>query len=508
VTGYSYSATPPGLSSIQDGQTITVDGDLMQTGSDALWLTFDSPTGGAGFVIVPESLSGPSLSICDASVTEGNSGTTNANFTVSLSAPSAQTITVDYSTSSFTASSSSDFAATSGTLTFNPYETNKSLNVLVNGDTVYELDENFFVNLGSATGASILDGVGQGTIVNDDSMPSIVIGDVTSVETNSGTTSFNFPVTLSHASQLPVTVNYATTAGTAESPSDYTAVSGTLTFAPGQTSMYISAIVNGDTDDEDFETFSMDLSSPVNATLSDGTGAGTIQNEDSSISIEDITTSESSIFGSTFEVVLSKPSALSVTVDFNTANGTALSGSDYTAISGTVTFDPGEVWKSVTVVMSDDNVYEGNEEFLVNLSNPANATISEDQAAGTIEDDESQPSITIEASPNSSVQEGNSGATIFSFLVTLSNASWQTVTIDYATANDSATAGSDYEAKSGTLTFDPLETSKTIEVTIYGDTTIEGYESFIMDLLNPVNASLMIASSIGSISDDDELPPW
>jgi len=398
LSAYTYSATPTALVTLTDGQSV-LDSAELASGNTALWLFFETEGDTVGFVITVVDLTNPTLSISDASVTEGNSGTTNANFTVSLSAASAQTITVDYSTSSFTASSSSDFAATSGTLTFNPYETNKAFNVPVNGDTVYELNENFFVNLGSATAASILDGVGQGTIVNDDAVPSIVIGDVTSLETNSGTTSFNFPVTLSHASQPAVTVNYATTAGTAGSPSDYTALNGTLTFASGQTSMLISALVNGDTTQEAHETFSLSLSSPVNATLSDFTGLGTIENDDQ------------------------------------------------------------------------------------------------------------QPTITIMASPALFVQEGNSGTTIFSFAVTLSNPSSLSVSMDFASSDGgdlyAASAGSDYEATSGTLTFAPLETSKTITVTIYGDTTFEEMESFTMNLSNAVNATFFNTFAVGYINDDD-----
>lgn len=485
-----------------NGTTVTYTPNSIINGVDSFTYTMTDGKGGYDTASVTVSI-GSVLSINDVSVSEGDAGTTNATFTVTLSFPTLSTVTVDYNTANDSATSPSDFAATGGTLTFAPTETSKIITVAVVGDTKYEVNENFFVNLSNAVNAGIADNQGTGTIRNDDAVPTIVIGDVTNIEGNSGTVSYNFPVILSNASEPDVTVAYTTTAGTAGSPGDYTAVSGTLTFAAGQTSMLISVLVNGELAEENHETFSLSLSSPVNATINDGTGVGTIQNDDTSISIQDVTTGEYSLSGAILNLALSKPSALSVTVNYNTANGTALAGSDYTAASGTVTFNPGEVSKSITIGITNDNVYEGNENFLVNLTNSTNGTIVDAQAIVTIQDDESQPSVSIMASPYLFVQEGNSGTTTFTFTVSLSNASTQTVSMHYASADGTASAGSDYQATSGTLTFAPLETSKTILVTIYGDTTYEDYESFTMNLSNIINATSFMTSATGSISNDD-----
>jgi hypothetical protein len=110
----------------------------------------------------------PSLSINDVSVNEGQIGTTNAVFTVTISAASTQTVTVNFSTANGTATAGSDYVAQSGVLTFTPGQTSKTITVLVNGDTVVEPNETFFVNLTSATNATIADSQGMGTIVNDD----------------------------------------------------------------------------------------------------------------------------------------------------------------------------------------------------------------------------------------------------------------------------------------------------------------------------------------------------
>ena len=223
-----------------------------------------------------------SISIGNASVTEGNTGTANTLFTVSLSAASANTVSVHYASADGTAMAGSDYTAVSGTLTFAPGETSKTISVAVAGDTINEPDETFVVNLSNPSNATIADGQGQATILNDDPPPpSLSIGDVTVNEGNSGVTSAVFSVTLSSASSQTVTVNYASADGSAKvATKDYVAVSGTLTFAPGQTTGTIVVSITGDRKREKDETFFVNLSSPSNATIARGQGRGTIRNDD------------------------------------------------------------------------------------------------------------------------------------------------------------------------------------------------------------------------------------
>ena len=129
------------------------------------------------------------------SVAEGDAGTTPATFTVTLSAASGQTVTVNYATADNSAVAGSDYQSTSGTLTFNPGDTTKTVTVLVNGDTTFEQNETFFVNLSSPTNATILDSQGQGTITNDDAAPptpTLSISDLNIAEGNSGPTTLTF----------------------------------------------------------------------------------------------------------------------------------------------------------------------------------------------------------------------------------------------------------------------------------------------------------------------------
>jgi hypothetical protein len=224
------------------------------------------------------------ISINDVSMAEGNSGTTAFSFTVSLDAASANPVTVDFATADGTATQPSDYASNSGTLTFAAGETTKTVTVLVNGDTAVEPDETFNVNLSNATGnATILDGTGLGTIQNDDQPAgaTLSINDVSMAEGNSGTTAFSFTVSLSAAQGAPVTVDFATADGTATQPSDYASNSGTLTFAAGETTKTVTVQVNGDTAVEPDETFNVNLSNATGtASILDGTGVGTIQNDD------------------------------------------------------------------------------------------------------------------------------------------------------------------------------------------------------------------------------------
>ena len=227
------------------------------------------------------------ISVGDVSMAEGNAAQTAFQFSVSLDAPQTTPVTVDFATADGTATAPSDYAASSGTLTFAPGETAKTVTVQVNGDTTVEPNETFTVNLASATGdATITDPQGVGTIVNDDQAviipPSRVsIGDVSMAEGNAGQTAFQFSVSLDAPQTTPVTVDFATADGTATAPSDYAASSGTVTFAPGETAKTVTVQVNGDTRKEPNETFTVNLSSATgNAMIADPQGVGTIVNDD------------------------------------------------------------------------------------------------------------------------------------------------------------------------------------------------------------------------------------
>lgn len=225
----------------------------------------------------------PAISISDATVTEGNSGLTSATFNVTLSSTSSQNVSVNYATASNTAVSGSDFFTASGTLTFTPGQLSKPVTVQVIGDTVVEPDEFFFVALSSPVNATISDPNGVGTILNDDTVPtvSISISDAAVIEGScGGTPKAVFNVNLSGTSSQNVSVSYVTSNGTAFSPGDYTAASGSVTIPAGQTSRPVEIFAKSDISVESDETFFVTLSNPVNGNILDGQGQAVIKNDD------------------------------------------------------------------------------------------------------------------------------------------------------------------------------------------------------------------------------------
>ena len=222
----------------------------------------------------------PSVSIDDVSVAEGNAGLAGAVFTVTLSEPASEDVTVNYVTADGTASAGADYVADSGTIAIPVGLSSATVTVSVIGDTATEPDETFQVNLSQAAGATIGDGQGVGTIV-DDEPHFLTIDDVAMQEGLFGTREFVFTVRLSGASGATVTVNYDTANGTAAAGSDYYAQSGVLTFGPGQTTRTIGIAVKGDRDREADETFFVNLSNAAGAQLEDSQGVGTILNDDS-----------------------------------------------------------------------------------------------------------------------------------------------------------------------------------------------------------------------------------
>ena len=224
-----------------------------------------------------------SVSINDVTITEGDSGTKLATFTVTRSGGNAP-ILVDFATSDGSATlAEGDYVLNGGTLSFGASVNTQTLSVTVNGDTRFEPNETFFVSLTGATnGAIISDGLGMGTISNDDAVSgSVAINDVTITEGNNGTTLATFTVTRTGGTAA-FSVNFATSNGSATlAEGDYVLNGGTLSFGANVNTQTLSVTVNGDTRYETGETFLVNLSGATNgATISDNLGTGTIANDD------------------------------------------------------------------------------------------------------------------------------------------------------------------------------------------------------------------------------------
>lgn len=338
--------------------------------------------------------------------------------------------------------------------------------------------------------------------------------DATFPEGDAPATFFTVAVDLSAPAAAPVTVDYLvdTGDGTAVAGVDFVFDGGTLNFAPGETRKTLELRILGDTDVEPDETFSVHLSNPsANAqVMKDATI--TIANDDTeptsaSVSIEDgrITEGNSGSRTLSFAVRLSAPAPGPVSVTASTADNTATAGSDYAAASTVLGFAAGDLVKTFEVEINGDTVVETDETFVVNLSDASEGLVIDDgQGLATIVNDDTgstRPSISIN---DVSVVEGPAGTTRpATFTVTLSAASTQTVTVKYATADGTARKPGDYTSKSGTLSFAPGATSKTVSVTVKGDASREPSETFKLNLKTPTNATLADNQGLGTITNDD-----
>jgi hypothetical protein len=503
---------------------VSIKGDVLDEANETFTLNLSNPryatllkTSAIGTITDDDAT--PTLSINDITTTEGNSGTTNATFTITLSAPSGRTVTVYVATANASAVAPGDYTARALTrVTFLAGETSKSVIVLVKGDTVIELNETFQVNLTTPANATIADSQGIGTINDDADRPTLSINDVTVNEGDTGTVSADFKLHLSKASPFPVSVTINTANGTASADSDYVAINTTVTIDAGQTQKTVSVAVRGDVLVELNETFEVTLSNPINATiagapLGSGQGIGTINDNDlPTISIGDLTISEPSAgsVDAIFTVTLSAAAARPVTVNVATANATppnvATAGDDYTTTTATLTFASGVTQQTVAIPILADGVDEADETFLVNLTVPINATIADAQGIGTIAGNGAPPAISIS---DVTVKEGHAGTTTnATFVVQLSKPTTRTVTVFFATANLTASQGlaldgGDYVAATGTLTFAPGSTRQEVTIIVNGDTRRETTETFTVDLSIPTNATLADDKGQASITDDD-----
>jgi hypothetical protein len=280
---------------------ITINGDTITEADETFTVVLSNAVNGliddgigTGTIVSDDSV--PAISVDDVVLAEGDSGTAAAVFTVSLSNPSKELITVEVTTEDGTATTGGgDYVAisTPEVVTFSPGgPLSQPVAVTVNGDLTTETDEIFTVDLANASNASILDASGMGTIQNDDAAPSVSIGDATVVEGDAGTAAAEFSVTLSNPSAFPITMLVATAEGTATlEDADFIPIDppGLLEFSPDSSlTQTVTVLVNGDTDPESDEHFFVDLSDAVNASLADARGQGNITNDDGTVAVEPI----------------------------------------------------------------------------------------------------------------------------------------------------------------------------------------------------------------------------
>jgi len=498
--------------------------------------------------------------VVDSSVHEGAStARRNATFTVTLtdingqdlSAADAPELPISFSwktvngtaLSSGTGVADTDYVAVAaGSVTLNPGTLKTSLAVQVKGDNIQENTETFTVVL--APGSNAGSGgtlTATGTILDDDAPPALFLTGVRTAEGNAGTNpSFNFGIKFSTISALPISFQWSTRDSTAKvSDNDYQAVTTrTETVQPGRDSITLPVVVNGDDKLENDEIFSIKVSGLTGgATFNAGkdTAVGVILNDDAKPYIQVLAANAISEKNSgtpdtlRFPVrlvdsnglPLTVPPALDVTYSWSTVDSAGVYGAratdnDFVAkVSVARTIKAGSLYDTLKVAVVPDTRYENHESFRVALSSIAGADSTNKAvltAVGTILNDDNKPQISV---ANDSVKEPANATDADStllFVVKLDAVSGLPVTVNYQTegltAQPDATVNYDYQDVSGTLTFAPGETSKTVSVKVHGDNVYEGStpETVRFKLLAPVTATISRDTAIGYIVDNDAAP--
>ncbi|MFZ6801429.1 retention module-containing protein, partial [Undibacterium sp. Di24W] len=451
------------------------------------------------------------LSVSSPSAPEGGS----QDFVVKLSGPSAQTTQLNLALSSGSATVGVDtglqLISFDGGQTFVGFSngnvavpagvTSIIVRVAIANDGLIEGTESLSLAASTASNTGVVTGSG---VIIDSVAPTISIAGPLEVSESAGVATFT--VTLSSASTAPVSVNYATTNGTAIAGSDFTAVVGSIVFAPGETNKTISVPITADRVFEGAENFSVNLSNPSNAVVANASSSVTIRDSGLVVdSVSDATVAEGGNL--VFTVSLNGTSTTPTLVNVNAASGTATLGVDtgrqefsvnggasWSTLNGPVTVPPGVSSFQVRIATLTDNLVEGAE--TLTLSAGTSQNISPAAGTGTITE---STLITVSISGPGDVNEG---AGTVSYTISLSAASQLPVTVNYGTSNGTALAGSDYSAATGSITFAPGETSKTITVSIINDSIFEGPENFNVSLSAATNATIATGNVGTTIHDD------
>jgi hypothetical protein len=441
----------------------------------------------------------PTFAINNVTVTAG-SAITHAVFTVTRSGDLTKTSTVKFATANSSASSPGDYTAQSGTLSFAVNQSTATISVAVAAQTTHHSTKVFDVNLTTPVGATISDNQGVGTIVSGIAVPPTLAVNNVTVTAGSAVTHAVFTVTRSGDLTKTSSVKFATANSSAVSPGDYTAQSGTLDFAINQSTTTISVDVAAQISHQSTKTFDVNLTSPVSATISDSQGIGTIDSGIAGLSINSvsITAPKTSTSNLVFTVTRTGNTTGTSTVKYATANNTAIAGKDYIVTSGTLTFAAGVTTETMTVKIDAQTMYELSKNFKVNLSSATNSSITTGTGTGTINTPYSLPELSISGFTAS---QGSSGTTKpFTFEMTLNVGSSQTITVAYATSDGTAKAPANYTAISGTTTFSPGQTIKSMTVNVKGGSLTQSSQIFYVKLSNPVNSKIAVGTGTGTIT--------
>ncbi len=433
----------------------------------------------------------------------------NAVLTVIRTNGSSGTVSIQYATTNGTAFAPDDYAVTSGVLTFADGETNKTLLVPIVDDPQVELEETFQVRLSLPTGGATLSGSPLATVRILDNDVGIGFSSASYVAAESDPF-VTIAVLRISGTNGTVRVNYATSNLTAQAGppgGDYVSITnGTLSFAPGETLKTFNVNLLPDDEVEGDQSFAVLLSNTnAGVQLFQPNATVTLLDDDAGLLLATNTYTINEFETNLLVTVVRTNSNVGVvTVNFATTNGTARANEDYLPVSGLLTFEEGELVKTFLVPVINDTAVEGEETFGINLFNPTGGAQLRTPATATAHIIDNDAGLSFSA-PTYAVNENGVFANITVVRTGVSNS---TVSVNYSTANGTATAGQDYVATSGTLVFATNEVSKTFSVEITDDTPVEMDETVILTLLNatgqasvvtPSSADLTIIDNDGSL---------
>jgi parallel beta-helix repeat protein len=404
-----------------------------------------------------------------------------ATFTIVRAGPPDWAGSVKYRTVDGTATAGSDYAASTGTVTFQPGESRKTITIPITKDSVDDANETFRLELFDTTGQlSFYEGTPfRATVTIVNAVAELTVADVRLFE-GDGLGAATIVVRSSVISATPVRVDYRTVNGTAVAGEDFAAVSGTLEIPAGQMSALFTVPIRGDIAVEGDEQFTVLLAPTPTAAIADGEAAVSIRNDDGVpvITADDVVAVEGGAV-----VVLrrsglnGRPSELNI----RTSDGTA-SDRDYDASEKSVRFGPDEVQKTVFIHVRTDDIAESPETFLVDLTHPENAILARERVLVTITDDPADTRIVADA-VDLFVEEGSSARDV-EMIVRLSKASTVEEIVEFKVDATEAVRGEDFEGPpaTGTLTFAPGEREKRLPFRILGDTQAERGERVQVEL--------------------------
>jgi hypothetical protein len=436
-----------------------------------------------------------------------------ANITVNLNPPATNVVTVVYATGNGGAVAPNDYGPTGGTLTFAVGQVSQSFTVPLVDDGLDEADETVILSLSGPINARLgPPNPASLVIVDNDPIPSVQFS-AASYATLEGGGPTAITATLSSLSGFPLSVVYATGNGTATAGNDYTAASGSLTFAPGQSQQTFFISPLDDLIDEADETVILTLSNPSGTnppslglpnpavlTISDDEISPTVEFSSPTFDIAENSPSGTALITTT----LTPASGLPVQVDYASQAGSASPGLDYQTTAGTLSFGPGQTVLSFTVPITNDNFNEGNETVTLTLANPNNGLIGAiNPATLTIIEDDIP---VLQFAPAGYTLPESAGT--HPITVTMNMTSSQTITAAYASSNLTALAGSDYLAASGSLSFAPGQSSASFPLTIIDDqVTNEFTETLSLTLSNAPQAIIAAPNPITvNVVDNDGQP--